>query len=316
MHTTLLRCFPALASICASLFFLGACQDTPTQVPTKTGTLAAASSPASAESLAHQFGPILRGAWVRADYLAVLKRTKSPLLAASLLVESTKELGQISELDIDPAQRAGDSLKTLLLLNNHEGDELTLYFRRGRQAASLATATNPYSAPPGSFTELSYCVSAQDTTLLLTRYRKNGAVGAQVAFERVRGVRIGERAAVQYRVNQLLFEGQYAGADAVNKPLRVQFTADGRVTGLPHATTYAVLDDFAGGDYPIDGTDYLVLDPSSEPQQVLVYQHRADTLRLYTITTSTKTRPRPRDYLGDLPPLMVRGKLRFTLVHQ
>ncbi|ALW85499.1 hypothetical protein AUC43_10590 [Hymenobacter sedentarius] len=296
-------------SLLLALPLWNACQSSKTDEQSTSGTAKkplqeAGLTPTAtqADILAQRFGPILKGAWVSTAYLAAVQKTKSPLKAADAA-------GEVSEIHINPAMRNADSLVADVGLGNHEGGNLTIYFRPGQQASALPTNFRDYDAP-GSFAELSYRVATRDTTLELTTYSNSRKVLARTAFRRVAGARLGTLGAANLAVNQLLLAGNYTGVDSLGRPVSMQFEANGRVKGLKGFRSYTVNTDFSGG--PGTEIDHLVLDPQTTHRRLLGYSRRANTLLLYA---AFMVEPRlvagtEDDY--TLPEL-VRGRLLFTL---
>ncbi|MFC7667971.1 hypothetical protein ACFQT0_11680 [Hymenobacter humi] len=221
-------------------------------------------------------------------------------------------MGEVSEIHINPAARTGDSLVTELGLGNHEGGNMTLYFRAGQQANALPTSFRNYDSP-GSFAELSYRVGGRDTTLQLTTFSQERKVLSRASYQRVAGARPGTLGALNRAVNKLLFAGSYTGVDSLGRPVRMQFEADGRLKGLKGFKSYSVNTDFSGG--PGADIDHLVLDPQTPHRKLMGYHHRADTLRLYAAKLVE-----PRLVAGSQDdytlPELVRGRLLFTLVRR
>ncbi|SFQ73051.1 hypothetical protein [Hymenobacter arizonensis] len=262
-------------------------------------------SPAQLRTLAQSFDPIIRGAWVTTGYLEAVQKSKSPLKAADAV-------GAVSEIHINPAARAGDSLVLTVGFGNHEGGNTTLYYRPGQQPNSLATRYRDYDSP-GSYAELSYRLGPRDTTLLLTTYSRSRRALNRTAYRRVAGAQVGTLGALNRAVNQRLFVGSYTGVDSLGKPAAMQFAANGRLKGLKGFRTYTVNTDFSGG--PGNDIDHLVLDPQTKHTRLMGYSHRADTLRLYAADTVEPQLVAGTEDEYTLP-VLVRGRLLFTLVRR
>ncbi len=276
--------------------------------PVGTPPVAVAPRPASAsqlQTLAQRFDPIIRGAWVTTGYLKALQQSRSPLKAADAV-------GAVSEIHINPAARAGDSLVLTVGFGNHEGGAITLYYRPGQQPNSLATRYRDYESP-GSYAELSYRLGTRDTTLLLTTYSRSRRALHRAGYRRVAGAQVGTLGALNRAVNQLLFVGSYTGADSLGKPAALQFAANGRVKGLKGFRNYSVNTDFSGG--PGNDIDHLVLDSHTKHARLMGYSHRADTLRLYAAGTVEPQLVAGTEDEYTLP-VLVRGRLLFTLVRR
>ncbi|MBD2724085.1 hypothetical protein [Hymenobacter armeniacus] len=265
------------------------CQSTKTD---EHATSNASEKAVSATSLAQQVLPLIGGAWVKADYLQAVQQTKSPRKAFDLA-------GPVSEILISPARLTGDSLVASLGLGNHEGSDMTVYFRPGRHAKALTTNFVDYEVP-GSFAELSYQAGAADTALALTTYAPSRKVLARTTYRRVSGASLTDLAALNRAVRQLLFTGRYVGTDSLGRSARLEFGADGSLKGLKGFRTYDVNTDFMGVDL-----DHLVLDSDTKHRREMSYRHSGDTLRLYAARWAE----------AEVPTL-VRGRLLFTLVRR
>lgn len=298
------------ASLLLALPLWFACQSTTLEEKTTTTVVeipvaAKALTITQSETLAQHFGPIIRGAWVNANYLAVVTKTKSPIVAFD-------SSGYVSEILINPAIKSGDSLLSGVGYGNHEGGDITIYFRAGEKPNALPTNQRDYESP-GSFTELSYQLSSQDTTLLLTTYNKSRKVVRQAKYQRIPGAGLSQLEVLNYAVNKLLFVGNYTGVDSIGRPVRIQFTANGRINGLKGAKKYNINTDFGAG--PGNDIDHLTLDINSKQSRLLSYSHNADTLRLYSASViETKLKPGTDDELID--EKMTKGRLLFTLIRQ
>ncbi|TGE28537.1 hypothetical protein [Hymenobacter metallicola] len=248
-------------------------------------------------TLAQRFGPLLRGSWVNADYLAHVRKSHSPQLAFDYT-------GEISEFSISLAKQSADSLVVGLGLGNHEGGNLTIYFRSGLQPNSLPTNWPDYEEP-GNVSEISCQVGPRDTTLVLTTYSRDRKVVRRVSYERVPGVAADEIVALNRAVNTVLFAGRYTGQDSVGRPVQIQFTPDGRVQGLPGATSYDTSTDFGGG--PGNDIDNVTFSNAARADRTIHFTRNADTLRLYSTTLLEPV---------DDAPTLTRGHLLYRLVRQ
>jgi hypothetical protein len=303
-------CLALWVGLLISLPLCNACQSSKSEEQAAASAAeqpVAARSPAlaQAEALAQRFGPIMAGAWVNAEYLAMVQRTRSPRQA----YEST---GSISEIHLNPSERVADSLVVGVGFGNHEGGSITLYLRPGQHPAALPTSYRHYDQP-GSFSELSYHLGP-DTTLLLTIYSKTRKVLERASYQRIsRRAQSDGATALTYAVNHLLFAGSYAGTDSLGRPVRMQFTADGQVKGLKGFRHYAATTDFGGG--PGNDIDCIELDPRTKHGRPMGYQHRGDTLRLYGATLVGEQRV-PGTTDEYTLPVLTRGRLLFTLLRR
>lgn len=274
-----------------------ACQESVSTERAAQPPNSAAAQDTSAAALAQRFSPLLRGAWVNAEYLAHVRQTHSPRAASDYT-------GEISELNISLAKQSGDSLVAGLGLGNHEGGDLAIYFRPGTQPNSLPTSWHDYKTP-SNFTEISYQLRPRDTTLVLTTYDRNRKVVHRASYERVPGVAADDLVALNRAVNTLLFAGRYAGQDSVGRPVQVQFSSDGRVQGLPGTFRYDTSTDFVGG--PGNDIDNVSFSNAAQASRTIHFTRSADTLRLYSTTLLEP---------ADDAPTLTRGRLLYTLVQQ
>jgi len=281
--------------LCSAPLWL-ACSSTATEEKASGALLkpeaAGVTGATQAEVVAQRVSPIIKGAWVKADYLAAVQKSKSPLMAFDLA-------GPVSEMIINPAERTVDSLVVGLGLGNHEGGNMTVYFRSGSRPNALPTSFKDYESA-GSFAELSYKVAAADTALLLTTYGKTGKVLARASYQRVRGASLAELEALNRAVRHLVLVGKYTGTDSLGRAVRMEFTDNGQLKGLKGFKTYDVQTDFLS-----DTIDYLTLDSGTKHSRRMAFRRQADALRLYAA------------HEEDNPvPTVVRDRLLFTLVRR
>ncbi|WP_345221528.1 hypothetical protein [Hymenobacter koreensis] len=266
------------------------------QPDTENASPQAVTDPATTPAaMAQRLSPLLRGVWVRTDYVEAVQRTRSPLAAAG-------RLRGVVALSINPARRRGDSLLVEANLNNHEADQLTAYFRPGRTAMSLPTNRVDYERS-GGFYELTVSVNGPDTTLLWQRYTKSERPLETLAFQRVRGLTTAPGAsgeAVQRVVNAQLLAGAYAATDSTGRRSQVRLLPNGTVQGLPGIRSYRVATDFVVT--LANDRDNMVLNAGTKRPQLCTYGFRGDTLRIYAARI--------------VEPELRQGALRYTLVRQ
>ncbi|QJX45747.1 hypothetical protein HMJ29_01860 [Hymenobacter taeanensis] len=282
-------------SCLAALLLLAACQRPQPESadPARSAeALPTATSPAAASTL-KRVAPFLRGVWVKSDYLAAIKRTRSPYAASS-------NLTGIVALSIDPQQVTGDSLTIGASLNNHEGAAFNAILRQGLQLTSLPTTWPDYEHPT-NFYELSYRLVAQDTIVLLNKYNEHKRLLHSVLFSRVPGVPFSETApsdALQYSVNRQLLAGTYTATDAKGSKKQVRFSPTGQVEGLGGFRQYYLATDFV---VTVENNlDNIIFDIGTKRQQDYVYTISQDTVRLYAARVAE--------------PDLLRGPLQYTLV--
>lgn len=284
-----------------------ACQRGQQEAERNPASTAESVTPAAVEALAREFGPMLRGVWVKETYMAEVARTRSPLQAAATLQG-------IAALRIDPAARTGDSLRVALNLNNHEAGNLSLYFRPTANNTGLLTDYRDAEKPDDAF-ELAYEKRLADTTLLLNRYSKSGrqlASERYIRLQRNAAAAGAEANAVQRFVHQQLLAGTYAATDSAGRCSQVRLGADGSVRGLGRYRSYQAATDFA--ETYANNLDYVLLDAGTPRRRRLAYISTPDTVRLYALRLQgadlqrgrllyTLVRPRPTVAAGQKAPL-------------
>ncbi len=223
----------------------------------------------------------LQGHWVRNDYLSLLEVTKSPLLAR------TGAEG-VASMFFDASSLAADSLAVVMNFNNHEGGKLYLFLNKTIENqnsyildASLADGggTNPYGI------QLEY---GKDTTLLLIEYdaaKKPNAVFRYSCVSHNKNLPVD---AVQYAVNQRLFEGTYRIEDTKQT---VTFSKDGKVSNWTNYTQYAANTDFVVGDdnNTVDLLSFYRKEADFSGATDFSFTIHGDTLRLYDVEVSENT---------------------------
>ncbi|WP_400193887.1 hypothetical protein [Hymenobacter sp. B81] len=278
----------------AALSLTTACQRGQ-QEPENGAPQAVANDANDPAALARRFSPLLRGVWVKADYVAELGRSRSPFLAAG-------QLRDVVALALAPERRRGDSLLVEANLNNHEAEQFRLYFRPGQRADALATSRVDYERPRG-FYELAVTVEGADTTLHWQHYSRNARLLETTVFRRVPGLAAtagsaGE--AVPRVAHAQVLAGSYFATDSLGRHHRVRLRPDGTVQGLPGVRAYRAATDFVVT--LANNRDNLVLNPGSRRPQLCTYGFRGDTLRVYAARI--------------VEPELRQGRLRYTLVRQ
>lgn len=298
---------PSLFAL-AALGTLAACQtgqpDTERN-PTTAATSDSINAPAPAVAvapakLARQLSPLMSGVWVKAAFIDALARTRSPLAVAR-----TPAARDITAFSLDLRRAQADSVPFDAVLGTHEGGVWQVYLRPGRQAQALPLSYIDYSDESSRY-ELRYGLQNADTVLLLDKYDRQNRRRESVAYRRViaRPGRDGVEAmnkGLNLAVNQTLLAGRYTGVDSVGQPVQVQFTPDGRVTGLAPFRTYQINVDFIG---PQSNLDKVVFNGYTPQQRDLAFRLSHDTLRLYA------THP-DKDEVE-----LLLGRLHYTLVRR
>jgi hypothetical protein len=188
----------------------------------------------------------------------------------------------------------------------HEGGNLTLLLPL--RSTDNALPIRRQLGEDSITSELAYQITATDTILLyVTRQKQTRQIIHKIAYRRT-GTPMQDsnmEPAVEQGVNRLLVAGSYSGIDSLNRAIHVQFLTDGTVKGLPYAK-YFIPTDFTG---PNPGNT-LVFDAYTEQGDELAAVFGRDTLKLYTIRSSTGVAA------GEVDPNNVfsRSRLRYQLV--
>lgn len=292
------------------LFLAAACQQKPaeqaeTGQPTTATTLPAATAvPSAAPTVAQRVSPIISGYWISARYLDVVKRTRSPQAAIQNFPNYP-----VTML-VEPAAATADSTHVSLVLNLHEGSDMTILFQLGKLPNSMPARTQLGEAA-GTHYEVAYQVLPTDTILYFVKRDRQREL-SRFAYRRVARVNAGRDYTKQLNdeiartLGQLLVVGSYTGTDSLGQPLRVQFLPNGQVRGLPFRT-YHVLEDFLGGP---NGGDALIFDMYQKNQSEFAADYGRDTLRLYDQYERIGIPPGGTDSLLTIE----RGRLRYQLV--
>lgn len=285
------------------LFLLPACQPKPVEhagQPLPAATLPVA---AAGPMVAQRFSPIISGYWVSARYLAALARTRSPKAAIQDFPNYPVTIL------VEPAAATADSTHASLVLNLHEGSDMTIFFRPGSSTTSLPARTLLDEVTISY--EVTYQASAADTVLYVVK-RQHQRELSRFAYRRVARVRAGQDYTAQlndelaHLLNRQLVAGSYAGTDSLGRPLRVQLSPTGQVKGLPFRT-YHVLEDFLGGP---TGGDALIFNTYQKNQEQFEATYGRDTIRLYAQYEAMGLPPGATDSLLAVK----RGRLRYQLV--
>ena len=236
------------------------------------------------------FVPIIKGSWLMTDYMTDIEKTKSPL-------KSADKLKDIVEL-INAGNVTNDSLEVSFSLNNHEGDSFFVTKSPGQTPNSFKTDFQDNEIPT-NFYELGYELLNKDTCAFLYHYDKTNKLLDKKEFCKsfYNPTDLNRAGGLQYFVNEKLFAGNYICTDEKNQKTNVQFTAEGKVTGLPEASTYYIFTDFNGG--PVPKFDEMRLE-TDKTSKTYGFQISGNTINIYETT-------------GDEDDLQL-GKLKYKLV--
>ena len=239
----------------------------------KVDSLSAGKTPEKTNSVIDKLGPFFYGVWVKSSYIEDIAKTKSPY--------STSELGGVASFQIGKLGPKDDSTHVGYSLNNHEGSDFVLYLKTGHKLTSLKTNLPDYDVK-SNFFELGYTINNKDTVLMLYRYNKNNHIIDSTRYSKVADEAKGENDAawgIQYITNKTLFTGKYISTDTTGATSKIQFTNDGKVSGLLNFKDYFINTDF--GATPEDDLDEIVFDLYSKKNTLYSFKINADTLNLY-----------------------------------
>lgn len=227
----------------------------------------------STNELIKQFKPFLHGVWVQADYLDDIEKTRSP-------IKSGKKLTFITEIIIDTSDISADSLIAGIALGNHEGSNMILYFKTGKNSNSLITNIRGFENESDSY-DLGYEISKSDTGLIIYHFDKNQKLLDKIEYIKVDEVAHGSNyeEGFQYMVNKKLMAGSYKVIDTTGIERSVQLTNEGIIDGLPGFKTYYVITDFVAS--PQDSIDQICFDIQTDKQICYAFEIRKDTMDLF-----------------------------------
>lgn len=222
-------------------------------------------------TLIEQFKPLIHGVWIKKDYIKKVKKSKSPLEAA----ERSKG---ITMMLIDTLKMSGESIEVPLIRNNHETGKETLTFEPGRNTTTIMFGKD----------ELSYKLK-KDTTLIIYHYNADTRETDLSQYIKVldKAPAAGLAAGMDMAINRAIIAGRYEGTDAGGKKIAVNFTDDGKVSGLPGLSTYFVQNYF--GPDPGKGHDELIFNRSTTGQKVYSFVLHKKALQLYNDAAQVKS---------------------------
>jgi len=267
------------------------------KTPVKDTLKNSAAANHQADSLIKIFKPFIQGVWVKSDYVNDLKNTRSPFA-------SKEKLGGVASLIINLADERTDSTHIGYSLNNHEGSDFVLYFKKGQMETSLKTGLPDYDIK-SNFYELGYSLIGNDTSLVLYHYNKERKIINKIFYTRVALKAEDETDAawgITYITNKLLITGKYLAIDTAGTNSSVEFGNDGKVSGFQGYKSFYINTDFAAG--PENNVDDIVFDLNTKTHRPYIYNFKDDTLYFYVEGANADS--------TELVP----GKLKYKLVRQ
>lgn len=245
-------------------------------------------SDAEIQALIKKFKPIIEGAWVKADYIEKIAKTKSPLVASDLAT-------WITAFNIDTKKIKGDSIKFLAGYGNHDSGDVTIKFRQGK--------TNETILFNGQ--DMSYSIENGESYLLLPQFDEQKKQYFTTKFKRISKKQIGENLGdglYQY-VNKVIVAGNYNLIDSASTTQKITFSDDGKLSGFFDFTNYQINIDL--NSEPNDNLDEIFLmDHNHKRHSSYSFKVIADTLKLY----ETKENADSTELVLD--------KLKYKLVRQ
>jgi hypothetical protein len=216
------------------------------------------------QALIHQFKPLINGVWIKKDYIKKVKKSKSPL-------EAVDNGTGVTIMYIDTTQLKGDSIMVPVVINNHEGTNVSLTFQPGKNTTTIEFGDD----------ELSYKLKNGDTTLIIYHYNPQTKETATAQYIKTMPNKAtgGLAAGMSMAINQAILSGKYEGTDAAGKKIYAVFTDNGKVSGLPGLTTYYVQNDLIAD--PDHSHDEIIFNMNSKGQKAYSFIINKKTLNLY-----------------------------------
>ncbi|MGZ3872199.1 MAG: hypothetical protein ACXVJD_04745 [Mucilaginibacter sp.] len=211
-----------------------------------------------------KFKPVIQGVWVKKDYIDKIARSKSPAAAANLAEG-------ITTIYFDTGKIQGDSLVANAAWGNHEGGNITLYFKRGKRPGVILLGKD----------NLGYTVSGKHALLIIyhTEKGKTTAVKYVKALNKQPDDRLD--AGMNYLINSALVAGDYTATDSAGKQTPVSFTKSGQVSGFGGFKTYFLKNDIGGE--PMNNLDEIVFNfrADKNSRRNFAYKIKGNALLLY-----------------------------------
>jgi hypothetical protein len=213
--------------------------------------------------LIKEFKPIIRGVWVKKDYIEEIRRTKSPLAAMDVA-------NDIITMDMNADSIRGDSL-VVVHGNTHEGSQFMLKFHPG-------TTPNAISFDGD---EIRYSVENGDTILSFSRHAGENEKVITTKYIRalVRKPNNDLASGINYLINKALITGTYLSKDSTGAVSRVIFKNDGSVSGFLNSSKYEI--NFDLNSDPMDNLDEIGFDIRTKNHHSFSFKIISDTLSLY-----------------------------------
>jgi len=228
----------------------------------------------SSSALIKTFKPIIKGMWVKSAYIDELNKTRSPY-------NSWPKLNNVAAMEIEADSIKADSLVAGESLNNHEGTNFTVYFKRGHKKGSLNIGLKDYDVST-NFYELGYVITSVDTNLFLYHYNNKNQILDSTKYTRVLSALLNDDmgSGIEYITNKTLITGKYTYVDSTGTISKVEFKNDGKVSGFLGFKSYYLNTDFMAG--PQNNLDVIDFDVNTDKQKEYAYKIDGDTIGLFT----------------------------------
>jgi hypothetical protein len=249
-------------------------------------------------TLIQKFRPIIRGFWVKSNYVSAICKTKSAY-------KSSNELGTVASFIIDLEGIKSDSAHIGYSLSNHEGSDFVLHFILGKNSRCLKVNLKDDELS-SNFYELGYVMNEKDTTLVLYHYNKNNHLIDSTNYFKVADKASGENDmgwGIQYITNKKLISGNYTTTDSTGAILKINFDNNGKVSGFYNFKKYFINTDFEAE--PDNNLDEIGIYESNIGKAIWYpFKINSDTLNLYIPTENADSTSLSLD------------KLKYKLVRQ
>ena len=244
----------------------------------------------TSNSLIDRFKPIIQGAWVKADYIEKVIRTKSPAASEDLATG-------ITCFYINTDLIKDDSLVFMAGYGNHEGGNVSLRFKPGKIPSSICLADG----------YLTYSVTNGDTSLFFTQYHIKTHQPIVTKYKRALIKQPNDNLAygMNYLVNKGLIAGTYLCIDSLGHQSTVRFTNEGKVESFENFKSFAISTDIGGE--PRNNLDGIVFEYKdvNKGNKFFTYKINADTLKIFDVYANADS---TEDMVGNLKYKLVRQK--------
>jgi hypothetical protein len=204
----------------------------------------------------------LEGSWVNAAYLEDVAKTRSPRL-------SFEKIGEIAQLNFEPAKAKGDTLLGELSYNGHEGGQYLVVLKAGRQPNSFRFgeySEDLHDAPSD--------LTIEDGVLTITHNEPpgGGKVKAPFKYRRVSRTVVSLDEGCGLSVVKSLFFGNWMLTPAKGAAEVIQIDSLGKIYGEVNYTKLSIPTDYTGPESTQD--DINVLDKTRKEPLSLHFKYK------------------------------------------